>query len=433
MSFSRDSVRVVYSESNEIEGRKVCYMRLANRVSLLKQEVVTSGDHSNKKSGILTKIETFARNAFLPEGYPDSVSQDYLAYQIWDTVQAFASSIAGSLATQAVLEGVGVGDETATPLAATITWLMRHGAGMAGQIAFTWMQGSDLDHNCKRWRLFADVLNDTAMCLELSGPMWPQGTCLQLVLCTAGVARALVGVAGGATRTAITQHQARKDNISDVAAKDGSQETLVNLAALLLNLSILPLLSGDSTLTWLLFALLTGLHLFANYQAVKSLVFDTLNKDRLITVMQSFTAQNGHIPSPREANAKESVILGMGADEKLFCGAAIHPGVSLSHCPSYVTDNNLTLRQLADELSEKRFAIVPSGDNRDMNILLAKHYQSKDLLEAYSRAFVQAYRQPMTTTETFDFVDFQTRLKHAGWKTSHVLMSTCGWKGTFDK
>ena len=37
-------------------------------------------------------------------GYPDSVSDDYLSYQIWDTIQAFASSISGSLATQAVLE-----------------------------------------------------------------------------------------------------------------------------------------------------------------------------------------------------------------------------------------------------------------------------------------------------------------------------------------
>ena len=55
---------------------------------------------------LVEKVKTFARNAFLPEGFPDSVSEDYLNYQIWDTVQAFASSISGSLATQAVLEGV---------------------------------------------------------------------------------------------------------------------------------------------------------------------------------------------------------------------------------------------------------------------------------------------------------------------------------------
>ena len=122
---------------------------------------------------------------------------------------------------------------------------------MIGSILFTWMQSSDLDHNCKKWRLFADFANDFAMCLELSisGAFWPSES-IQVVLCSASIARALVGVAGGATRTAITQHQARADNISDVAAKDGSQETLVNLAALVVNLTILPYVSDDQNLIW---------------------------------------------------------------------------------------------------------------------------------------------------------------------------------------
>ena len=42
------------------------------------------------------------------------------------------------------MQGVGVVDETATPLAATLTWLMRHGAGMTGQIVFTWFEGKTL-------------------------------------------------------------------------------------------------------------------------------------------------------------------------------------------------------------------------------------------------------------------------------------------------
>lgn len=32
---------------------------------------------------------------FLPQGYPDSVSGDYISYQIWDTAQAFCSTITG--------------------------------------------------------------------------------------------------------------------------------------------------------------------------------------------------------------------------------------------------------------------------------------------------------------------------------------------------
>lgn len=43
--------------------------------------------------------------AFLPVGYPDSVTEDYTAYQFFDSVQAFASTIAGLLASRAVLQG----------------------------------------------------------------------------------------------------------------------------------------------------------------------------------------------------------------------------------------------------------------------------------------------------------------------------------------
>ena len=90
-----------------------------------------------------------ARQVFLPEGYPQSVSKDYLQYQVWDTLQAFASSVSGSLATAAVLGGLGVGDSAATPLAATITWILKDGAGLVGRIVFAGYIGTRLDFDCK--------------------------------------------------------------------------------------------------------------------------------------------------------------------------------------------------------------------------------------------------------------------------------------------
>ncbi len=59
--------------------------------------------------------------------------------------------------------------------------------------------------------------------------------------------QAIVGCAGGATRAALTQHQARRNNMADVSAKDGSQETLVNLAALLVSLLLIPSVTGHQT------------------------------------------------------------------------------------------------------------------------------------------------------------------------------------------
>ncbi|TMS15364.1 RUS1 family protein C16orf58-like protein [Larimichthys crocea] len=135
------------------------------------------------------------KSVFLPQGYPESVSNDYLQYQFWDTVQAFSSSLSGTLATQASLKGVGVGNQEAT--------------------------GSCGHNHLVTKRLFADVLNDIAMFMEILAPYSP--AFFTLIVCTAGIFKSIVGVAGGATRAALTVHQARRDNMADISAKDGSQ------------------------------------------------------------------------------------------------------------------------------------------------------------------------------------------------------------------
>lgn len=136
-----------------------------------------------------------------------------------------------------------MGDAAASATGAAMTHLLRDGTGMLGSIGFASWQGSNLDCNAKQFRLVADALNDAAILLELLSPLAPGA--FVLLVCLASLARAVVGVAGGATRASVRQHQARANNAGDVAAKDGSQETLVNLVALAANLAIVPLV-GES-------------------------------------------------------------------------------------------------------------------------------------------------------------------------------------------
>ncbi|XP_061188413.1 RUS family member 1-like [Saccostrea echinata] len=252
-----------------------------------------------------TSLTQFFMVVFLPQGYPESVSSDYLQYQIWDTIQAFASSITGTLAAQAMLKGVGVGDESATVMAATLTWILKDGTGMLGRIMFAWIQGTSLDCDAKRWRLFADILNDLAIFMEIMAPNFK--TYFTPIVCTAGVCKSIVGVAGGATRAALTQHQARRNNMADVSAKDGSQETLVNLAALICSLTLVPLVTGKEVTIWILFVFFTMLHLFANYSAVTSVIMESLNLARLHILVKDYL-QTGRILSPEEGNYREPVL-----------------------------------------------------------------------------------------------------------------------------
>lgn len=260
---------------------------------------------NHNSDNILLLFYSFFQDVFLPQGFPESVSSDYVTYQLWDTLQAFCSSLTGALAMKAVLDGYGVGDESKTVLAAAITWLLRDGTSMCGRIAFTWLNGSRLDSDCKQWRLFADVLNDIAMFLELISQYFPAQLFLPIV-CLSGLFKSVVGVAGGATRAALTQHQAKRNNMADVSAKDGSQETLVNLAALLANLWLLGAVDGKHRLIWTLFVGFTLLHVYSNFRAVSSVVMETLNLTRFFLVVTRFV-ENGRVTSPRLANQSESV------------------------------------------------------------------------------------------------------------------------------
>ncbi|VDM50067.1 unnamed protein product [Toxocara canis] len=280
----RNSIVINESEINIVEGHKKI-------VSFLK----------------LNFWKAFFIEVFLPRGYPHSVSNDYINYQIWDTVQAFASSMTSALATEAVLRGAGVGDQNASALAATLTWLIRDGLGMVSRIVFAWLQSAQLDADCKRWRLAADFLNDFAFSLELLAAAFPDQ--FTLLVCLSSLMRSIVGVAGGATRTTVVQHQARCNNVADVSAKDGSQETLVNVTALVCSLILLPLVSGRTILVWIFYMLFTGVHLYANYSAVMALRFETLNQ-KLLEIVTKHFVETGDVCSLNKGNELEPLLRG---------------------------------------------------------------------------------------------------------------------------
>uniref|UniRef100_A0A1I8FTF8 SSD domain-containing protein n=1 Tax=Macrostomum lignano TaxID=282301 RepID=A0A1I8FTF8_9PLAT len=252
-----------------------------------------------------------AKDVFLPQGYPDSVSADYLTYQMWDTAQAFCSSVTGALAGRAVLTGYGVGDQGASvarrhPRLAAARRL-RHGGPHPVRLA--------------RYRLLADVLNDLAILMQLLCPLAgpPGSPTVAAVLCVASVLLSLVGVCGGATRAALTMHQgARRHNMADVSAKDSSQETLVNLFALLFNLAFVPLITGGAAV--LAYLLFTFGHLYFNWRAVRSVAMETLNPSRLHLVVVSFVASGGRACSGvAEVNQSEPLLRSCAAPLRLGC------------------------------------------------------------------------------------------------------------------
>ncbi|KAJ1126196.1 hypothetical protein NDU88_004604 [Pleurodeles waltl] len=364
-------------------------------------------------------LRDFFTSIFLPQGYPESVSEDYLSYQIWDTVQAFASSVTGTLATQAMLRGVGVGDESATVAAATLTWILKDGTGMLGRIFFAWMKGSKLDCDAKKWRLFADILNDLAIFMEILAPAFPE--VFTLIVCVAGLCKCIVGVAGGATRAALTMHQARRDNMADVSAKDGSQETLVNLAGLLVSLLLIPLVTDNLFLVYVLFFFFTGLHLYANYRAVRGIVMDTLNQARLTILVHHFL-QDGCVLTPSAANPEEPLFPVLYRRLNVKLGAPLHMLVTRTSDLERAQDRN-----------KKNYLLTWNRDAETACVALHEVAGTLDMIQAcvhvellntVLHSELEQYRVQVSTLKAIQNKAFEVPIDRV-WETvkqTHLLM-----------
>ena len=141
----------------------------------MKQQHTSSGTSSSfKSSNPLTNLwqslsKVFVR-LFLPIGYPHSVDSTYITYQIFDGIQGLSSYWRGVASTKAVLEATGVGNSEASALSAALNWALRDGTGMIGGLVFSYLCSDKFDIYVKEFRLFADIINDVALTLDMIAP-----------------------------------------------------------------------------------------------------------------------------------------------------------------------------------------------------------------------------------------------------------------------
>ena len=241
-------------------------------------------------------LTPFLSALFMPVGFPSSVRQEYVEYQLWDTVQALSSYLRGIFSTRALLASAGVGDKNASPLAAAVTWVLRDGAAMIGSLALGYGAGSSFDSRLKEWRLFADIINDVGLTLNMVTPLIDKEDRPHLffgVMAVASVCTAMCGVAAGSTKASITAHMAMNGNTADVSAKENAQETFVTLIGILSGIAVARWLnelesSASFTWSWMLFVILTLLHVYANWRCVTALKLRSLNRHRVNLLLEAW-------------------------------------------------------------------------------------------------------------------------------------------------
>jgi hypothetical protein len=113
--------------------------------------------------------------------------------------------------------GVGVGDASASPTAALLLSVVQESMGRIVTILFAHKLGTSLEPECKMYRLAADIFNDTAMILDCLSPAFPKAARV-LILSFSSVLRSLCGVCAGSAKASLSAHFAKRGNLGELNA-----------------------------------------------------------------------------------------------------------------------------------------------------------------------------------------------------------------------
>jgi hypothetical protein len=172
----------------------------------------------------------------LPRGFPASVGVDYVRYSTWSAVAGVCSSAGGVLATQSLLCAIGVGQDTALPLAASLNWVLKDGIGQLAAVVSAAIISDRFDADPKRWRGVAAVAEAGARCLNASTPFAPWA--FLPIASAANLGYSVACLAAAATKADFHRSLTRRQNLGDLTGKAGSQAITASLIGTAVGLSV---------------------------------------------------------------------------------------------------------------------------------------------------------------------------------------------------
>lgn len=256
------------------------------------------------------------RALLLPESYPASVAPCYLRYSLFAAAGTIFSAAGGVLATQSLLQALGVGAAAALPAAAATNWVLKDGLGQLGGMLYAALLGHRFDSDPKRWRQASAIASDAAGALEVCMALAPLPFLPAAAL--ANVARNVAWLSASATRAGIHNALAQRGNLADVTARAGSQTTAAASAGTALGVGVAAALAGVAgggappAATLLAFALLSLAHQACVYASLRAAVLPALSPARLALAWGALPSlpaarARAHAPlSPTEVCASEA-------------------------------------------------------------------------------------------------------------------------------
>lgn len=170
--------------------------------------------------------------------------------------------------------------------------------------------------------------------------------------------------------------------MAEISAKDGSQETVVNLIASVTGLFLLNICTSITS-QWAVTISFMILHLYSNYRAVTSLIFKNFNNARLSAAIKQYLELNT-VSKPETVNKWESVIVGMGGGREMFCGFKIYLGKSLKKVLTHSSMKDIEI--LIEAHKNNNYLIIPNRTKKAIFVSFEKGETSKDVIAAYFHA-----------------------------------------------
>lgn len=350
------------------------------------------------------------------------------------------------MATQRVLEGVGVGREGATALSALMNFIVRDGCGMAATLLFTYFAASRFNSDVKRWRLLADVMVDIGITLEVAAIHFPRSYFLPM-LCLANVCKAICGVAAGACGGAINLHWAKGSDISDINAKFGAQHTVTGSLGLIFAAVFAKSVANIRyDVIWLLYGALTILHIFANIKCMRLVAFDSFNTVRLDIVLKAFldSPQNpGAMLSPREVSSVEPLFF--LPKRRSFVDVPIRFGVSFNEFWRCTRKSESEVQHILS--SRNRYCVSPGymGRKRCVLVALKENVEGTGQIRAYVHAALLAQaiekssgtvgdnilEMEVSSKMNREWLAFESGCRDTGWCLGTHKLKTEGYELSF--
>ena len=305
----------------------------ARKVKMAKRQPSLNNDDKNidnssssSSSSFTSQFRAQFKRIFLPDGFPNTVSRDYLPWLKWQMLSLFFRDVLEVLSAQSLLVAVGMDvnqANAAAPVAGAAKWVLKDGTGGLATLALGALNTKKFDENPKFFWSTANSLEDVSRAMELLTPLFPSHFLLIAGTATFVRSAALTGRSSLINGTFMT-HFSRNENAGDIRTKLEVQGRWLQIAALPVGIALFRAVTngleldfatnslgqemkgvtvGVATYGSMLFA-----HSFCCYMAAKSLNFETLSRKRALIQAKTFVESNGkNVLSVEEVSDVEGV------------------------------------------------------------------------------------------------------------------------------